>query len=500
MTNASHDFDGRLERESGNKYPALVAIDLGADSCRVSLLRWIDGKPEIQLVHRFANGPIKDQNMLRWDIHRICNGVEEGLRACAELVPDGITAIGVDGWAVDYVRLDPAGRLIGNPFCYRDERNIAAQKEVHTRITPERLYALTGIQIVPINTLYQLYADSASGIPQSAHWINLPEFVLHHLGGKRVAEYTNATHTQLLDVYSRGWCQEIFSATDLDLKAASPLVPPGTDVGQVEGELSWLHAFRNTRLIAPACHDTASAIAGISVQGNDWAFISSGTWSLVGCVLDSPCTSAEAASSNFSNEGGIGGKINFLKIVNGMWMLQQCMAAWKTKGSAWTMEKLLEECRTLSAPTFLINVDDPDLLLPGNMPGRINTQLKRANQPTIDAEPAIANLIFYSLAARYAEVLRDLENVTGKNFKRLCIVGGGSKNTYLNQLTQKATGRQIIIGSVESSTIGNFAIQLVTLAGNYRDDTGVAASAVAEWASVLASCPIVAAQLQMLGR
>jgi rhamnulokinase len=494
MTNGSHD-------RSGNKHPALVAVDLGADSCRVSLLRWTDGKPEIQLVHRFANGPIKEQDTLRWDIHRICNGVEEGLRTCAELAPDGVAAIGVDGWAVDYVRLDPAGRLIGNPFCYRDERNIAAQKEVHARISPERLYGLTGIQIVPINTLYQLYADNASAIPQSAHWINLPEFVLHHLGGKRVAEYSNATHTQLLGVDSRDWCPEIFSAAGLDLNAASPVVPPGTDIGQVEGGLSWLHAFRNTRLIAPACHDTASAIAGISAQGNDWAFISSGTWSLVGCVLDSPCTHAVASSSNFSNEGGIGGKINFLKIVNGMWLLQQCMAEWIAKGSAWTMERLLKECSSLHTPAFHINVDDPDLLLPGNMPERINAQLKRAQQPSIEAEPAMANLIFHSLAVRYAQVLRDLENVTGRKFRHLCIVGGGSKNKLLNQLTQEATGLQIVTGSVESSTIGNFAIQLATLAGNYRADMGVTASAVAEWAAMLASCPIVSAgQLPALSR
>jgi rhamnulokinase len=498
MTNASHDFNGRLERESDGKLPALVAIDLGADSCRVSLLRWNGGQPEILLVHRFANGPIKERGSLRWDIHHICDGIKDGLRGCAELAQDGIAAIGVDGWAVDYVRMDSAGRLIGNPFCYRDERNIHAQKAVHGRISPERLYELTGIQIVPINTLYQLYADSASGIPQIAHWINLPEFVLHHLGGKRVAEYTNATHTQLLNVDGREWCPELFSATELDLKAAPQLVPPGTEIGHLEGELARLQAFRNTRLIAPACHDTASAIAGISAQGDDWAFISSGTWSLVGCVLNSPCTSAIAASRNFSNEGGIGGKINLLKIVNGMWMLQQCMAEWKAKGIAWTLEKLLEECNHLPVPTFHINVDDPDLLMSGNMPDRINAQLKSANQPTIEAAPAMANLIFHSLAARYAQVLRDLEIVTGRKLQRLCIVGGGSKNVLLNRLTQEATGLQIITGSVESSTVGNFAIQLAALEGNYRTNTGVTASAVAEWAQVLASCPITPAQLQTL--
>jgi rhamnulokinase len=500
MKHESHNFEGKLERASGDKRPALVAVDLGADSCRVSLLRWIEGQPEVQLVHRFANAPIKEQGTLRWDIHRICNGVEEGLRACAELALEGIAAIGVDGWAVDYVRLDSAGRLVGNPFCYRDERNVAAQKEVHVRIAPERLYELTGIQIVSINTLYQLYADSACGIPQNANWINLPEFVLHHLGGKRVAEYTNATHTQLLGVASHDWCPEIFSATGLDLKAAPQVVPPGTDIGRMEGGLAWLRAFRDTRLIAPACHDTASAIAGISTKGDDWAFISSGTWSLVGCALDSPCTSREAAASNFSNEGGVGGKINFLKIVNGMWMLQQCMSEWRSKGREWTLNKLIEECGILPPPPFLLDIDDSDLLLPGNMPERINAQLKQASQQTIESEPVIANLIFHSLAARYASVLKDLENVTGKKLKRLCVVGGGSKNALLNRLTENATGLQVVTGSVESSTVGNFAIQLAALAGDYQQDIGVTASAVANWAGLLASRPIVPAQLQALSR
>ncbi len=276
--------------------PALVAVDLGAESCRVSLLRWVDDQPEIQLVHRFPNAPVQEQGTLRWDIRRICDGVEEGLRACADLAPEGIAAIGVDGWAVDYVRLDPGGHPIANPFCYRDERTTAALKEVHARISADRLYGLTGVQIVTLNTLYQLYADGSQGSEQSAPWVNLPEFMLHHLGGKRVAEYTNATHSQMLAVRDRAWCEEIFAAAGLDVKAAPPVVSPGTDVGRLEGALAWLPALRDTRLIAPACHDTASAVAGISARGDDWAFISSGTWSLVGCVLDSPCLSEDATA------------------------------------------------------------------------------------------------------------------------------------------------------------------------------------------------------------
>ena len=476
--------------------PTLVAVDLGAESCRVSLLRWVDDQPEIQLVHRFANAPVPEQGTLRWDMQRICDGVEEGLRACAELAPEGIAAIGVDGWAVDYVRLDPTGSPIANPFCYRDERTTVAQKEVHSRISADRLYSLTGIQIVTLNTLYQLYADGSQGLAQSTPWVNLPEFVLHHLGGKRVAEYTNATHSQLLAVHDRVWCAEIFAATGLDVKAAPQLVSPGSDVGRLEGALAWLPALRDTRLIAPACHDTASAVTGIAARGDDWAFISSGTWSLVGCVLDSPCLSEDARRSNFSNEGGVGGKFNFLKNVNGMWLLRQCMQHWGSQGRSWTLDDLLKECATFPAPPCTFDVDDPKLLLPGNMPARINAQLARAGHSEISHEPAMANLILHSLAARYATVVRDLANITGRRFKRIYVAGGGSKNGLLNRLTEEATGLKVVIGPAESATVGNFAIQLAALAGDYCAETGVTATAVAECAGRLQAAATAPAQIE----
>ena len=476
-------------RESLNRQPTLVAIDLGAESCRVSLLRWPEGAPNVQLVHRFPNGATDHDNGdgLRWNIRRICDGVEEGLMRCAELAPEGIRAIGVDGWAVDYVRIDADGEPIANPFCYRDARNTESLKQVHARIGSERLYTLTGIQILPLNTLYQLFADRAED--QSAPWVNLPEFLLTHLGGKRVAEYTNATQTQLLEPDHLTWCREIFEATGLDITAAPPLAKSGTSLGEVRGRLAALPAFRKTTLIAPACHDTASAIAGIPTQGDDWAFISSGTWSLVGSVLDAPCISEAARSKNFSNEGGVGGKTYFLKNVNGMWLLRQCMEHWQAAGQSWTVERLIEMCAPLPAPVHLFDVDDPRLVLPGNMAGRINTQLLESGRPAVpetpEMAPDVANLIFHSLAARYAEVLRDLVNVTGKTLRRLYIVGGGSGNSLLNRLTARATGLEVVAGASESATLGNFAVQLAALSGDYAPNIGVAAAAVARGAESL---------------
>ena len=494
MNDVPHDQDAGANRNSGwQKRPVLIAVDLGAESCRVSLLRWVADQPKIRLVHRFANSARSEGNSLRWNIGGICEGVEEGLRACAQLAPEGIAAIGVDGWAVDYVRLGPKGEPMGNPFCYRDERTLEAQKHVHSRISPERLYELTGVQILALNTLYQLCADGTGGAQQSSPWVSLPEFVMYRLGGRRVSEYTNATNTQLLSVRDQTWSSEIFKGAGLDLSAAPPVVRPGTDIGRLQGTLA-LPAFGDTRLIVPACHDTASAIAGIPAQGDDWAFISSGTWSLVGCVLDSACVSEGARSSNFSNEGGVGGKIYFLKNVNGMWLLRQCMEQWRMQGQVWTVEKLIDACADLAAPECLLDVDDPDLLLPGNMPARINAQLKRIGQTSIPEGPRTAtrtaNLIFHSLAARYAAVLQSLTGITGKTLKRLYIVGGGSKNALLNRLTAKATGLEVLTGSTESATVGNFAVQLASLTGNYNNAIGVTADAVAEWASVLAAQPI----------
>ncbi|HUK23755.1 MAG TPA: rhamnulokinase family protein [Terriglobales bacterium] len=488
---ASHGHDGKVDAgvlPSGGA--AVVAIDFGAESCRVSLLRWQDGSPHIQLVHRFANSPVRRGQHLHWDLQRILQGVEEGLRMCAALAPEGVSSIGVDGWAVDYVRLDASGAPAGDPFCYRDERTIASQREVHAHISPARLYELTGIQDLPLNTLYQLAADRLAGGDAGARWVNLPEFALYFLGGKRVAEYTNATHTQLLGVHAKQWCAEIFAAAGLEIAAAPRVVPPGTVVGSLQGALASLPAFRNTKLICPACHDTASAIAGIQAEGDEWAFISSGTWSLVGCVLASPCTSAEAHSKNFSNEGGVGGKVNFLKNVNGMWLLRQCMDQWQAEGHAWQVEDLIERCRELPAPAVLLHVDDPDLLLPGNMPARINAQRKRNGQSAIpqgpQAAPQVSNLIFHSLAARYAAVLRDASHITGRKLSRVYIVGGGSRNALLNELTARATGLEVIPGAVESATLGNFAVQLAALSHDDTAAVGVSTAALAHWAHRLA--------------
>jgi len=480
--------------EPMKKRKALIAVDLGAQSCRVSLLRFWYDEPAVDVVHRFSNAPVSSARGLHWNIEEIWEGVQAGVRKCAALATEGVASIGVDGWAVDYVRMHESGYPEADPFCYRDVRTERSESEVHALISPERLYELTGTQILRINTIYQLFADKLAGKDEATPWVNLPEYITYRLCGTVVAEYTNATHSGLVAVGVHRWSKEVFDSTGLNLTAAPRIVASGTTVGHLRGDLSELSALQDTKVIVPACHDTASAIAAIPATGNDWAFISSGTWSLVGTVLDAPCVTDEARAQNFTNLGGVGGKICFLKNVNGMWLLRQCMDEWEANGVVWKLEDLLRECQSLAPPTHLIDVDSPDLMVPGAAVAKINAQLTSAGANPLVADslgvPIIANLIFHSLAERYATVLRSIEATAKKKLRRVFIVGGGNKNLLLNRLTREKSGLDVVLSSSESTTIGNFAIQLAALDGEWAPGIGVPADAVAKWAHRLTSISI----------
>ncbi len=445
---------------------ALVAIDLGAESCRVSLLRVSGERPSITMVCRFPNGPEWDGRGFRWNLRRICAELETGLRACADLAPEGIASIGVTGWAVDYVRLDAAGQPLGDPFCYRDARNSVAMREVSTRIAGDELYARTGVQVQPLNTLYQLWADRACGIPESAPWINLPEYILCWLGAPRIAEYTNATHTGLINPETRQWDDELFHILGFDLDSAPRLVPPGTILGPLRSSLRHLPAFATTQLIAPACHDTASAVAGIRQPTDDWAYLSSGTWSLLGVVLPQALRTDEARQGGFTNLGAVGGGVLFHAGAPGMWLLRQCMNAWDQERD-WNLPGLIAAARQLPTPERRLDLADPEFLPPGDMPARIDAQLQRRGLEPLpsgcDAAPQYANLIFHSLAAHYASLLQEIGRLTSRCPRTLCAVGGGSRNDYLNDLTSRHAGISVLRGPIESAMLGNFAVQQARL-------------------------------------
>jgi rhamnulokinase len=468
----------------GSTPPNLVAIDLGAESCRVSLLHWKAQSPHIELIHRFSNSPVMMGARLQWDLTRILRESVKGLHLCAERTSTPIASIGVDGWAVDYVRLTDDGLPMGQPFCYRDTRTEVMEAELRRRCSREKLFALTGVQPLRINTLYQLMADRIAGIPAKARWVNLPEFVLAQLGGRNVAEFSNATHTGLVDIATHDWNREIFEMCGLSFEAAPEVVVTGCEIGTLTGALGSQSQLGAARLIAPACHDTASAVAGIAMEGEDWAYISSGTWSLLGTLLDHPIKTPAACATGFTNLGAAGSRICFHKNVNGMWLLKQTLNQLCPSGNLWPMPELVAAAEQVDAPDELLEVDDPSLWGQGNMASRINAQLSIRNLETIEEHfssmPEFASLIFHSLAHRYAEVLAHLEEITNKPLRRLAIVGGGSLNQFLNRLTAEATGLELCRGVAESSTVGNFAVQLATLEGNPNSR-----SRIAHWATVL---------------
>ncbi len=464
--------------------PARIAIDLGAESCRVSLLRWIDGQPKIEVVHRIPNGPVHRGNTMRWPLDSILAGLEEGLRKAAVAAPEGIASIAADSWGVDYVRLAPEGKPIAEPFCYRDERTVATKETADRLIGPYALYQRTGALPHRINTVYQLLADPAAGISADAPWVMMPEYVLSWLGARRVSEFTHATHTGLVDLTTGTWDPDLFRLLGLSLEAAPPIVQAGNIVGRLTGPLAALPAFRETQLIVPACHDTASAIAAIPFSMATGMYISSGTWSLVGTLAATPITTQTAFDAGYTNLGAATGEFLLHSLVNSMWVLKQCMDGWATEGRSWKIDDLIQQacdCET----DGMLNMDAESLLLDSKMPERINAELQHlGHEPIADVpgnEPRFARLIFSSLASRYARSRTTLEQMLGHKITSIHLLGGASRNKLLVDLTEKHTGLPVTIGHAESTTIGNFAVQL---AAAESDGGPVEPEAIRRWARI----------------
>jgi rhamnulokinase len=475
--------------------PARVAIDLGAESCRVSLLRWVNGKPAVEVIHRIPNGPRHRGDTLYWPLKQILAGLEEGLRKAAAAAPEGIASIGVDSWSVDYVRLAPDGKMLCEPFCYRDERTVKSKQTADAIISPFDIYQRTGAFPIGLNSVYQLMADPAAGpegkdprIDKRAPWVMFPEFVLYWLSGRRVGEYTNASHTGLVNLKTGTWDAELFEMLGLAVEAAPPIVTTGTVLGPIKGPLAALDAFRTTQIIAPATHDTASAIAGIATDLSSAAYISSGTWSLVGTITQTPVTTRHAFDAGYTNIGAAGGGLLFHSLINSMWVLKQCMDGWAAAGRPWPIEKLVQEAAACNAnvATGVLDMDAPTLMLDSDMPERMNSELARLGFEEIPDvagnEPLFARTIFESLALRYASALANLEKMLGRKLDRIHMIGGATRNKLLIELTEKQTGLKVEIGETESSTVGSLAIQL---AASEAAGERVTPAAIRKWAEVL---------------
>lgn len=444
----------------------ILAVDLGAESGRLVLCRWDGGEGILEEIHRFPNGARKSGHHLVWDVDGLWGEIQRGLMKAAAGTGGRVDSIGVDGWGVDYVLLDAAGRRIGNAFCYRDSRNAPAMEKVCSRLTRERIYEITGIQFLTFNTIYQLAAhveEFPDDWQRASRWLMLPEYFHYRLTGAIAAEYTQASTTQLLDVRARTWSRELTAPLGLDLEKFPAIVPAGTTVGTLRPELSAECGLNGAQVIAPACHDTGSAVAGIPFPHDGMAFISSGTWSLVGTVLPEAVVSGGGQGQAFTNEGGVAGTIRFLQNVIGLWLVQECLREWNGQGLGLTPAALAAECMEASPDGPWFQADETTYLAPGNMVERINAGLRAAGFPEEKRPEKLAAIIFRSLARRYADVVNELERVSGKSIKRICIVGGGVKNQALNRLTELVTGREVVRGPSESTAAGNLAVQIAAL-------------------------------------
>lgn len=437
-----------------------LAIDLGAESGRAVLGHLRSGILTTEEVHRFANKPLECGDSLHWDVARLWSEVQKAL---AHLEAAELEGIGVDAWGVDYALLGERGQLLQNPYHYRDRRTAGVMEEVLRKVSREEIYRATGIQFMSINTLYQLYAAQRQDrklIGAAKQLITIPDLFHYWLSGKAVCEFTNATTTQMVDPVSRTWATSLIQQLDLPIGILPPLVEPGTILGTLLRDLAGHSSLARTAIIAPACHDTGSAVAAVSAREGT-AFLSSGTWSLLGTELDAPVITSDAMRLNFTNEGGVNGTTRLLKNVMGLWMLQCCRQSWTAQGHGYDYGELIDLATRVPSFCHLVDPDDESFLRPANMLAAIDRFCIRTQQPVPRDPGAYVRAILDSLAFKYRLVLRNLERVSGKRIEQIRIIGGGSKNRLLNQLTADATGKRVLGGPVEATALGNIAVQIL---------------------------------------
>jgi len=437
-----------------------LAFDFGAESGRAVLGHLRSGILTTEEIRRFPNEPVEYGGSLHWDVPRLWLEVRKALNSCpsAELA-----GIGVDAWGVDYALLGERGELLQNPYHYRDRRTEGVMQEVFRRVPREEIYRATGIQFMPINTLYQLCAakrDTPAILAAAKQMVTIPDLFNYWLTGSVVCEFTNATTTQLVNPVRRAWATDLMQKLDFRPDLPAPIVEPGTVIGKLLPALAPSATLAQTPVIAPACHDTGSAVAAITAREGT-AFLSSGTWSLIGTELDTPVFSPQALKANFTNEGGVNGTTRLLKNVMGLWMLQACRTCWAAQGHNTDYRELVELATQEPAFTHLVDPDDESFLHPADMPRAIDAFCQRTQQPTPSTPGAYVRCILESLALKYRLVLKNLEQLCGRRMEQIRIIGGGSQNTLLNQFTADATGRRVLAGPVEATALGNIAMQIL---------------------------------------
>ncbi|HKQ40450.1 MAG TPA: rhamnulokinase family protein [Verrucomicrobiae bacterium] len=432
-----------------------LAVDLGAESGRVIAGLWDGQVMRMEELHRFPNGPVHVNGTMRWDVLRLWAEIQNGIAVARRRFGKSIVSVGVDTWGVDFVLLSKSDELLGLPFHYRDQRTQGVLAKAFEIVPRTEIFAATGAQFMEINSLYQLLAFQAANpelLAVADRFLMIPDYFNSCLCGVSVTEFTNATTTQCLDPIKRDWARDMLGRFNLRLGMFPEVISPGTKLGKHEG----------IEVIAPATHDTASAVAAVPTEHSGkstWAYLSSGTWSLLGVEVKEAVLSPRALELNFTNEGGVDGTYRLLKNIMGLWLVQECKRAFARNGKEFDYAELARLAMNVPPLRSVIDPDDTRFLNPPDMPATIQQYCRETSQPMPESEGQIIRCVYESLALKYAKVVGWLEELTGARIEVIHIVGGGSKNTVLNTFTANACNRPVIAGPAEATALGNLLVQ-----------------------------------------
>ena len=442
-----------------------LAIDLGAESGRVIAGIWNGKKLRLEEIHRFPNRPVQLADTLRWDVLRIWSEVQVGLTVAANKHGKSIVSVGADAWGVDYVLLDRRGEMLGQPFHYRDARTNGVMEKTFRQVPRSEIFAQTGLQFMQLNTLFQLIAarqKTPEVLKQADCLLFMPDFIHWALCGSRSAEFTIASTSQCLNPVTRTWSTRLLKKLDLPARIFPEVVPPGTNLGSLRSLVAERTGLLGVKVIAPPAHDTASAVAAVPTRNTgraNWAYLSSGTWSLMGVEVNTASLTPRTQELNLTNEGGLDGTYRLLRNIMGLWLVQECKRSFDRHGASYDYGQLAKLAAGAPPLRSLINPDDARFLNPSDMPKAIQDFCRETSQPIPKSPAQLIRCAYESLALKYRQVLGWLEELTNNRIEVIHIVGGGSQSQILNRFTADACQRPVLAGPVEATAMGNLLVQ-----------------------------------------
>ena len=443
-----------------------LAVDLGAESGR-TIVGSLDGdRLALAETHRFPNGPVRLPDGLHWDVLRLWSEIKAGIGISSANFNRSLESIGLDTWGVDFALLDGQGALLSNPFHYRDERTDGMLEKAFERMSRAEIFANTGIQFMQLNTLYQLLAMALQNSPLldvAKTFVTIPDLFNYWLSGEITNEFTNATTTQCFDPRKRDWAAPVLEAMNIPAHLFGPVTEPGTSIGSLLPQITEELGVGALQVVAPACHDTGSAVVAVPARNQDFVWISSGTWSIMGAEVTDPCVNEKALAYNFTNEGGVFGTWRLSKNIMGLWLVQECKRAWAHRGEDLSYDEITRLASEAKPFLAVIDPDDGSFFHPGDMPERIRNYCAKTNQSMPQTKGEIIRVALEGIALKYRWVLERLEELTGKRFDPIHIIGGGTRNRLLNQFAADATCRPVVAGPVEATAIGNVLMQAIGL-------------------------------------